>query len=508
MKIQSLRSRSFINAALFLVFSMLVSSCATGPDFDLYMSMSHRNQAKIQEAVNFKNIDPYYKDMHGYTHLMRAALHGDLNVAKLAVEKGANIEEKDKFGTTSFFIACAHGHENVAQYLLKKGANVNVSPSRTYNLSKIYTVKPVKLEAGTTPLMLSIARGFTDATSRKIIEAGADINAQTASQWSALHYAAFTWQLELANSLVINGAKVYPLQNSAAGVYSNAVTQLLQAKNCEEEWDIENAKQYCRQATTSFQTALKLFKDERNTRVATAVAKTIFSIALAAAAINYQVQLTGSGYASYRIYNPYASGDFYEDMINSSADLAGRSKNKLMCYEKGGGRAEIINCSKQYVLPAQKIKVQETSLAAIPEEAPDDSTTINLLDQSFHVGDEHVNSFSNTAPQGIVFEGQFDLPDTNISNVSVTIWVSDMVPKHHKQFWRGHYKNRLLINDTEIEILNNYVPGSKGESKMREIMVELDKQFLRSGTNKIAIVAGERQGNYDDFQIHKITVRY
>ncbi len=508
MKIQITKGKWFTKVLLSMALSVIGTSCASGPDFGLYMSMTHRNKAKIEEAVNFENIDPHYKDMHGYTHLMRAALHGDLNVAKLAVKKGANIEEKDKYGTASLFIACAHGHENVARFLLKKGANVNVSPTKTYNFPKMAYAKPVKLEVGTTPLMLSIARGFSESTSRKIMEAGADINAQTESKWSALHYAAFTWQLELANSLMINGAKVYPLESSASGVYSTGAINLLKAKNYEEEWDIEQAQQYCRQAITSFQTASEEFTDERNTKVATAVAKSILSVALAVAAVNYQVQFFGSGSAPYRIYNPNSSGDFYEDMIKSSNELVERSKNKLMCYEKGGGRAAIVNCSKQYVLPARKIEIQETSVAALSDERPHDFTTIKLVDRPFHVGDDDVDRFANSEPQGVVFKSQFDLPDTNFSNISITIWVSHMVPKYHKQFSKGYYKNKLVINDTEICILNKYVPGEKDKHKVRIIKIELDKHIFMKGTNKIEIIAGSSRGNHDDFEIRKIIVEY
>ena len=42
----------------------------------------------------------------------------------------------------------------------------------------------------------------------------------------------------------------------------------------------------------------------------------------------------------------------------------------------------------------------------------------------------------------------------------------------------------------------------------KQIRIGLDKHILKKGANEIKIIAGSRQGNYDDFQIHKIIVRY
>ena len=119
-------------------------------------------------------------------------------------------------------------------------------------------------------------------------------------------------------------------------------------------------------------------------------------------------------------------------------------------------------------------------------------------------------SFENPRPQGIVFEGRFNITDTNLSTIFITIWVSDLAPKNHEQFLRGYYKTKLLINHSEIGILNNHISGIKDKSKIEKITIGINKHLIKKGYNEIKIIAGYRRdkNNYDDFQIHKIIVRH
>lgn len=145
-----------------------------------------------------------------------------------------------------------------------------------------------------------------------------------------------------------------------------------------------------------------------------------------------------------------------------------------------------------------------------PSEEDADFITINLLDHIYHMGDDNVSRSENTKPQGIVFESKFNITDSNLSAVFVTIWVSDMVPKNHKQFLRGNYKTKLVINDSKIGILNNYISGTKDKAIIKQITIAVDKHIVKKGYNEIKIISGFRldKNNYDDFQIHKMIVRY
>ena len=126
------------------------------------------------------------------------------------------------------------------------------------------------------------------------------------------------------------------------------------------------------------------------------------------------------------------------------------------------------------------------------------------------MGDNKVSGFESPKPQGIVFQGRFNITDTNLSTIFITIWVSDLVPKNHKQFLRGCYKTKLVINHSEVGILNNHISGIKDKSKIEQITIGVNKHIIKKGYNEIKIIAGYRRdkNNYDDFQIHKIIVRY
>jgi hypothetical protein len=159
---------------------------------------------------------------------------------------------------------------------------------------------------------------------------------------------------------------------------------------------------------------------------------------------------------------------------------------------------------------SQKIRLEKEKqyLAYIPKYA--NFKTITILDNTYHIGDNIVKRFENPKPQGLIFETRFNIPDTNLHDISITIWVSEMVPKNHKHFFGKSYQNKLVINDSKIDTLNHYIKGVKDESKIEKITIGLNNQAVKSGYNVIKIIAGVRleKYNYDDFQIHRIILSY
>ncbi len=75
---------------------------------------------KIQKNINFKG-------MGGMNFLMWASREGDLDIVKLLLDKGANIDDKDTLsGSTSLMFACDNGKFDIVKLLLERGANVNL----------------------------------------------------------------------------------------------------------------------------------------------------------------------------------------------------------------------------------------------------------------------------------------------------------------------------------------------------------------------------------------------
>ena len=65
------------------------------------------------------------KDIYGQNPIYYSAREGHLDLCKLFVEKGSNINLEDKFGQTCIFYAIRQGHYNIVEYLIKNGANIN-----------------------------------------------------------------------------------------------------------------------------------------------------------------------------------------------------------------------------------------------------------------------------------------------------------------------------------------------------------------------------------------------
>ncbi|KAJ6126051.1 hypothetical protein N7471_010544 [Penicillium samsonianum] len=79
-------------------------------------------QNKSHEMVNFlleNNADVNFSGTGN--SLLSAAIEGDLNMARLLINKGADVGiEVSEYGTP-IFAAAIYGHKNVASYLLEKG---------------------------------------------------------------------------------------------------------------------------------------------------------------------------------------------------------------------------------------------------------------------------------------------------------------------------------------------------------------------------------------------------
>jgi ankyrin repeat protein len=94
------------------------------------------------------------------TVLMAAASKGNLEMVKLLIEKGADVEDKDKDGATVLVHATLMGNPEIVRFLIDKGADVNAQTSQ-----------------GLTALMMAADQGNLEIV-KFLIEKGADVNAK------------------------------------------------------------------------------------------------------------------------------------------------------------------------------------------------------------------------------------------------------------------------------------------------------------------------------------------
>ncbi len=103
----------------------------------------------------------------GLSPLACAVANRKLEIAKLLLGRGANVDSKDMSGCSSVFWAAYNNDVGMLKLLISRGAN---------------------LESRGNPLLVAIYNRY-DEVAQLLVEAGADVNAQDPSGDSALHYA-------------------------------------------------------------------------------------------------------------------------------------------------------------------------------------------------------------------------------------------------------------------------------------------------------------------------------
>lgn len=114
------------------------------------------------------NIEAKAKDKWGGTALIYAAMYGNADVVKLLLDKGANIEAKDNNGETALFWAAESGYADTVKLLLDRCANIEA-----------------KEDDGSTALMEVAGDGKTDIV-KLLLDKGANIEAKANNSKTAL----------------------------------------------------------------------------------------------------------------------------------------------------------------------------------------------------------------------------------------------------------------------------------------------------------------------------------
>jgi ankyrin repeat protein len=128
------------------------------------------------------------------TLLHWAAQGNNIELAKMLIDAGADLDAKDYTKNTSLHLASKYNHTELAKMLIDAGADVNAKDSD-------------KLTPLHGALLFS---GFIKNTKifEILIEGGANVNAKDKDKWTPLHWAAIYNRLELAKMLIDAGADV------------------------------------------------------------------------------------------------------------------------------------------------------------------------------------------------------------------------------------------------------------------------------------------------------------
>ncbi|MGA2775299.1 MAG: DUF2062 domain-containing protein [Candidatus Omnitrophota bacterium] len=130
-------------------------------------------------------------DEHGFTQLIEAAKSNSLEVAKLLMDKGVDVNLKDaNTGATALMYAVGHGNLDMVKLLLENKADINATD-----------------KAEQTALMIAAMNGSLEIT-KLLIEKGADINLQEGYKMNALMFALSQSNLDVAKLLIDKGTDV------------------------------------------------------------------------------------------------------------------------------------------------------------------------------------------------------------------------------------------------------------------------------------------------------------
>ncbi|MBI5423270.1 MAG: ankyrin repeat domain-containing protein [Opitutae bacterium] len=139
--------------------------------------------------------------------LLEAALHGNLQEIRRAVQDGAEINARNANGDTALSLVAKLSYYNVVRFLVEQGAEVNVA-----NHDRI------------TPLHWGVEYNNVRIV-KLLLEKGADVHATDKIQETPLHWAGWTGSLEAAKLLLDYGANPYAGNNTGVTPIFNAQRQ-------------------------------------------------------------------------------------------------------------------------------------------------------------------------------------------------------------------------------------------------------------------------------------------
>ena len=184
-------------AVLYTLFSFQVLYPELSKDEKEFVShIANGNKEEVLDFLNNKKANINLDIMDGATPLMLSIIYKQDEIAKLLIEKGADLNKKEKeSGATPLILSILYERYEIAEILVEKGANVNI-----------------KDNSGFTALIHAIQREKTDL-SKMLIEKKSDVNTKITFKTDGLYLKGFTpltfnVDKEVAELLIKAGAKV------------------------------------------------------------------------------------------------------------------------------------------------------------------------------------------------------------------------------------------------------------------------------------------------------------
>jgi ankyrin repeat protein len=157
------------------------------------------------------NLDWQDKDNYNYTPLHLAIREESVEIARMLIDAGADLDVQDTWGSkTPLHDAALWRRIEIARMLIDAGASVDVQDND-----------------GWTPLHWAARYGQVEIV-KMLIDAGADVNVQNENGFTPLHWAAIKGNEEIAQMLIDAGARKDIPNNRGKLPYDLTTNQELQ----------------------------------------------------------------------------------------------------------------------------------------------------------------------------------------------------------------------------------------------------------------------------------------
>ena len=189
----------------------------------LLLLASQFGDLEIARLLIDSGADTSVTDESGWAPLHVAAWRGHETVARLLIDRGTDASVSNIHGSTPLHFAARNGNEAVARVLVGSGADVlaaNTHGATPLHLAARNENEPVARlltdwaadvsatdEDGSTPLHIAVWNGH-EAVARLLMDRGADVSATNKHKMTPLHFAARNGHEAVARLLVDGGADV------------------------------------------------------------------------------------------------------------------------------------------------------------------------------------------------------------------------------------------------------------------------------------------------------------
>ena len=182
-----------------------------------------RGYIEIAKLLIDKGANINIQNREGHTALMLASIEGHIEIAKLLIDKGANINIQNREGHTALMLASIEGHTEIAKLLIDKGANINIQNREDHTALMLASIKShteiakllidkgaginIQNREGHTALMLATIEGHTEIV-ELLIDKRADIDIQNIEGHTALMLASIEGHTEIVELLIDKEADI------------------------------------------------------------------------------------------------------------------------------------------------------------------------------------------------------------------------------------------------------------------------------------------------------------